>query len=64
MFQISPFSNRRNCDGRDEDFCVFEFGIAFWEDANGGEFVIAEVIGDKIKPPAEDDDIGSGERDG
>ena len=36
----------RDFDGGDEGDGAFEFGVAFGEDAEGGEFVIAEFIGE------------------
>ena len=59
----SPFANRLDFDGRDEDFGTVEVGIAFGEDADGGEFVIAEEIGEASEPPAQDDNIGGGKRE-
>src|ERR1700677_1184438 len=50
----------RDFDGGDEGGGAFEFGVAFGDDADGGEFVIAEVVGEEAEPPAQDDDIGGG----
>lgn len=54
----------RDFDGGDEGNDTFEFGVAFGDDAEGGEFVIAEFIGEEAEPPAQDDDIGGGKGDG
>ncbi len=54
----------RDFDGGDEGDDTFEFGIAFGDDAEGGEFIIAEFIGEEAEPPAQDDDIGGGKGDG
>ena len=50
----------RDFDGGDEGDGAFEFGVAFGEDAEGGELVFAEFIGEEAEPPAQDDDIGGG----
>src|ERR1035438_6213880 len=63
MFHISPFSNGRNDDGRDENRDAFQFSIAFGQDADGGKFIFTESVGEEIEAPAEDDDIGGGERE-
>ena len=49
---ISWFFNRRNCDGRDEDIGAVEVGVAFGEEADGGKFIVAEVIGEQGQAPA------------
>jgi len=41
----------RDFDGGDEGDGAFEFGVAFGDDAEGGEFIIAEFIGVKGSDP-------------
>src|ERR1039457_5453098 len=60
---VSPFASRRNDDGRDEDRDSLQFSVTFGQDTNGGEFICTEFIGEESEPPAENDDIGSGERE-
>jgi len=59
----SIFIDRHDDDGRSINRVAFKFRVAFWQDANGGEFVIPEVVSNKTEPPAENDDIGGGKHE-
>ena len=48
----------RDGDGGDEGLVGFEFGEAFGQDADGGEAVFLEFVGDVAEPPAEDHHVG------
>ncbi len=59
----TAFRNGRNDDGRDEDRGAFEFSIAFGNNPDGDEGAFTEPVGEKIEPPAKDDDIGGGKHE-
>lgn len=58
----SLFFNRRDDDGGDVGFGGGEFAVAFGGRADGGEFVVAQGVGEAPKPPAGKGHGGGGER--
>lgn len=57
------FINGRDGDGGDERHVADGFGVAFGQDADGGEVVFLKPVGQVAEPPAQDHHVGGGERE-
>ena len=57
------FINGRGGDGGDESRMADGFGVAFGQDADGGEAVFLKLVGQMAEPPAEHDHVSGGKRE-
>jgi len=55
------FINGRDGDGGDEGHVANGFGVAFGQDADGGEIVFLKPVGQVAEPPAQDHHVSGGE---
>ena len=48
------FRDRRDGDGGDEGREAFQLGVALGQDADGGQVIFTELLGQVPEPPAKD----------
>jgi len=58
------FINGRDADEGDIGLVALQFGVAFGQDADGGEVVFLELVGQGAEPPSEHLHVGGGEDQG
>lgn len=58
---ISSFADRLDFDGGDKRLVAVEVAVAFGEGADGGEFILTQIIGNATEPPPQNDHVGGGE---
>lgn len=61
---MSSVLNLRDFDGGDEGHVAVNFGEAFGQDADCGQVVFLELVGQVAEPPAEHHHVSGGEREG
>ncbi len=62
--RASPFAGGGDADEGDVGLVALQFGVAFGQDADGGEVVFLEPVGQGAEPPAEQLHVGGGEDQG
>ena len=61
---IAPFPGYgRDDDGGDESRVADGFGVAFGQDADGGQAVLLKLVGQVAEPPAEHHHVSGGKRE-
>lgn len=58
---VSALGNRFDGNGGDESRVADGFGVAFGQDADGGQAVLLKLVGQVAEPPAEHYHVGGGE---
>lgn len=58
----SSFAEGRDGDGGDGGRGAVELAVAFGQDADGGQVILLELVGEQAEPPAEHHHVGGGER--